>query len=123
MTRAGWLGVQLATASEPPARQRRIWGVAFWRRHQPSLSCDLLLNHAKVLALGHLRKGSSLRPIASLEVFGDPGHIGAMSAMWEPGVIMAARGTKHHDRFNSEPFGVSTEMAIDQVFFGGPSVS
>ena len=25
--------------------------------------------------------------------------------------------------FNSEPFGVSTEMAIDQVFFGGPSVS
>ena len=31
--------------------------------------------------------------------------------------------TKHHDRFNSEPFGVSTEMAIDQVFFGGPSVS
>ena len=46
-----------------------------------------------------------------------------MSAMWEPGVIMAARSTKHHDRFNSEPFGVSTEMAIDQVFFGGPSVS
>jgi len=71
VTRAGWLGVQLATASEPPARQRRIWGVAFWRRHQPPLSCDLLLNHAKVLALGHLRKGSSLRPIASLEVFGD----------------------------------------------------
>lgn len=30
---------------------------------------------------------------------------------------MAARSTKHHDRFNSEPFGVSTEMAIDQVFF------
>ena len=47
MTRAGWLGVQLATASEPPARQRRIWGVAFWRRHQPPLSCDLLLNHAR----------------------------------------------------------------------------
>ena len=46
MTRAGWLGVQLATASESPARQRRIGGVAFWRRHQPPLSCDLLLNHA-----------------------------------------------------------------------------
>ena len=48
MTRAGWLGVQLATASEPPARERRIWGVAFWRRHQPPLSCDLLLNHAQI---------------------------------------------------------------------------
>jgi len=47
VTRAGWLGVQLATASEPPARQRRIWVVAFWRRHQPPLSCDLLLNHAR----------------------------------------------------------------------------
>ena len=54
---------------------------------------------------------------------GDPGHIGAMSAMWEPGVVMAVRSTKHRDRFNSEPFGVLTEMAIDQVFFGGPSVS
>ena len=49
VTRAGWLGVQLATASEPPARQRRIWGVAFWCRHQPPLSCDLLLNHAPEL--------------------------------------------------------------------------
>ena len=28
VTRAGWLGVQLATASEPAVRQRRIWGVA-----------------------------------------------------------------------------------------------
>ena len=28
-------------------RQRRIWGVAFWHRHQPHLSCDLLLNHAE----------------------------------------------------------------------------
>ena len=37
--------------------------------------------------------------------------------------LLWLRGTKHHDRFNSEPFGVSTEMAIDQVFFGGPSVS
>ena len=43
--------------------------------------------------------------------------------MWKPGVIMAARSTKYHDRFNSEPCGVSTETAIDQVFFGGSSVS
>ena len=26
--------------SRGPARQRRIWGVAFWRRHQPPLSCE-----------------------------------------------------------------------------------
>ena len=43
--------------------------------------------------------------------------------MWEPGVIIALHSTKRHDRLNSEPFGVSTEMATDQVFFGGPSVS
>src|SRR5208337_5477151 len=59
-TRAGWLGVQLATASEPPARQRRIWGVAFWRRHQPPLSCDLLLNHAP--AAGSV---AAMKPLAS----------------------------------------------------------
>ena len=69
MTRAGWLGVQLATASEPPARQRRIWGVAFWRRHQPPLSCDLLLNHAPFLQRSRAfnSRGSGLSALLRLE--------------------------------------------------------
>src|SRR5208337_2618200 len=59
VTRAGWLGVQLSTASEPPARQRRIWGVAFWRRHQPPLSCDLLLTGL----LHHHRKSMNIKEL------------------------------------------------------------
>ncbi len=43
----GVAGVGLATVSEPPARQPRIWGVALGRRPQPPLSCNLRLNHAR----------------------------------------------------------------------------
>ena len=43
--KSGVAGVELATASEPPARRPRIWG----RRPQPPLSCDLRLNHAEIL--------------------------------------------------------------------------
>src|SRR5271157_1741288 len=49
--KSGVAGVELATASEPPARQPRIWG----RRppgvdpsHPDTLSCNPLLNHALV---------------------------------------------------------------------------
>src|SRR5271157_748570 len=47
--KSGVAGVELTTASEPPARQPRIWwrrpsGVG--RRPQPPLGCDLRLNHA-----------------------------------------------------------------------------
>ena len=48
--KSGVAGVELATASEPPARQPRIWG----RRppgvdpsHPDTLSCNPLLNHAE----------------------------------------------------------------------------
>src|SRR5271157_3726704 len=45
--KSGVAGVELATASEPPARQPRILGASpFGRRPQPPLSCDLRLNHA-----------------------------------------------------------------------------
>ena len=47
--KSGVAGVELATASEPPARQPRIWGPSpFGRRPPPPLSCDLRLNHASL---------------------------------------------------------------------------
>jgi hypothetical protein len=46
-----------------------------------------------------------------------------MSGIWNPGNITTARSTKHRDRFNSEPSGVSAETAIDQASFGGSLVS
>ena len=41
-------GVELATASEPPARKPRIWASPSWRRPQPPLRCNVLLNHALI---------------------------------------------------------------------------
>ena len=42
-------GIELATASEPPARRPRIWGRCLGCRPQPPLSCNPLLNHARTL--------------------------------------------------------------------------
>ena len=39
-------GVELATASEPPARASDLGASPFGRRPPPPLSCDLRLNHA-----------------------------------------------------------------------------
>jgi hypothetical protein len=44
---SGWVaGVELAIASEPPARRPRIWGVALRASTPVTLSCNPLLNHA-----------------------------------------------------------------------------
>ena len=45
--KSGVAGVELATASEPPAQPAADLGASpFGRRPQPPLSCDLRLNHA-----------------------------------------------------------------------------
>src|SRR5271157_4673125 len=75
----GVAGVELATASEPPARQPRIWGrrpSGVGRRPQPPLSCELRLNHARLnersfdlLPESH-SKGGRLTTTARLSIFG-----------------------------------------------------
>src|SRR5208337_3018525 len=90
--------------------QRRIGGVAFWRRHQPPLSCDLLLNHAGLpRRLGWTApEPSRYNRLHALNPWGESATIPSLRA----------RKSTHARRFTLSP-AVRTDPPATHL--GGPS--